>query len=146
MIFPTVYGKKIRDAGLTVNKLKSDFTPSHTDRWLVFDIDTRQMIVPTEKIGLLLVLISNALQCTYINAKQVGDKSGHLICMTSAICSLTRLFTRQMYRFVENRTSWYNPEVSDNLLKHELLFWKRNLVNNNGFRIKQNYLSHISWC
>ena len=123
-----------KNAGLTVNILKSDFTPSQTGRWLGFDIDTRQMkfSVPTEKIRLLLVLISKALKSTYINAKQVAKIAGHLISMTPAIGPLTRLFTRQMYRFVENRTSWYNPEVSDNLLKHELLFWERNLINNNG--------------
>ena len=89
----------------------------------------------------MLVLISKALKSTYINAKQVAKTAGHLISKTPAIGPLTRLFTRQMYRFVENRTSWYNPEVSDNLLKHELLFWERNLINNNGFRIKQNYLT-----
>ena len=131
----------LNKAGLTVNRKKSNFKPSKSGKWLGFEINTTKMIfsVPSEKINKLLVQIKRLLIQELVNAKQISKIAGHLISMTLAIGPLTRLFTRQMYRFIESRSSWYEFTVLDYLLKEELTFWERNLEKNNGFHIKKNY-------
>ena len=98
-------------------------TPSQCGKWLGFNIDTKYMkiFVPSEKIEAL-----NHMMNFVLNSK------------TIAIGPLTRLFTRQMYSFIETRKSWYEKRLIDNLLFEELSFWLRNLENTNGFEIRQN--------
>ena len=61
--------------------------------------------------------------------------------MGIAIGPLTRLFTRQMYKFIESRLTWHSIKEIDKLTKEELIFWHKNLQNANGFRIKTNKLT-----
>ena len=95
-------------AGLTVNMKKSNFYPSHTGKWLGFEIDTNAMkfSVPSKKVASLLHLIGQALNSIYVTAKQIAKIAGHIISMSIAIGPLTRLFTRQMYRFIDKCASW----------------------------------------
>ena len=61
--------------------------------------------------------------------------------MSLAIGPLTRLFTRKMYRFIDERRSCYEVKQINYLLKEELNFWERNLAALNGYKIKGNPLT-----
>ena len=61
--------------------------------------------------------------------------------MSLAFGSISRLFTRQMYYFIENRKSWNELVDIPRQVKEELQFWDECLYENNGFRIKSNHLT-----
>ena len=130
-------------AGFTINYEKSFLIPSQTGSWLGFDIDTTSMkfFVPEQKIHSLLDMIYMVLERKTIDAKTISQISGKLISMSFAIGPLTRLFTRQMYRFIESRVSWNQIRIIDDLLRSELNFWANNLCSSNGFSIKTNQVT-----
>jgi len=133
----------LEKAGLTVNSAKSNFVPSQTGSWLGFQIDTRLMkfFVPQEKIDKLSSLLSVTLHQKSFTARSIAKIAGHLLSMKCAIGPIVRLFTRQMYKFVESRYSWDSSMASDEPLRDELKFWLRNLRNANGYQIKDNHVT-----
>lgn len=130
----------LRNAGFIVNLKKSHLEPAQIGTWLGFNIDTTKMefSVPKEKIIKLLHLLSIAVNSKSVSAKLISIIAGSLISMSIAIDSLTRLFTRQMYAFIESRINWYSSMDISEPLKKELLFWLVNLEKSNGFRIRAN--------
>ena len=128
-------------AGLTVNWKKSNFIPSRNGKWLGFIIDTEALkfYVPQAKIDRVLQLLDIILSVSHTSARMISKIAGNIISMQIAIGPLTRLFTRQMYRFIENRYSWDQNMFIDTNLKKELVFWKSNLNHSNGFEIKVNH-------
>ena len=130
----------LRNAGFTINHKKSMFEPSQLGKWLGFEIDTTKMMffVPVEKINALDNLINLVINLEFTNAKTVARIAGRLISMSDGIGPLTRLFTRQMYRFIDERKGWYENRPVDNSLLSEFLFWNKNLRTLNGFHIKTN--------
>ena len=97
--------------------------------------------VPIEKVENVLSLVKQVLNSNFTTAKQISKIAGHLISMKPAIGSVARLFTRQMYKFVDSRISWYSPQLITKDLKDELEFWLTGLHEHNGFRIQNNPMS-----
>ena len=64
-------------------------------------------IVPSEKINKFLVDIKNILTQNVLTPKRLAKVTGQLSSMDLAIGPLLRLFTRNIYRKIEDRTSWY---------------------------------------
>jgi len=96
--------KDLASLGLTVNLKKSHLVPTQFDKWLGFCIDTKKMefSVPEEKLNILLQFISQLLERGTANAKDLAKVTGHIISMSPAIGPLTRLMTRQAYKFIES--------------------------------------------
>ena len=61
--------------------------------------------------------------------------------MHLAIGPLVHLFTRNMYHEVENRVSWYKPEMVSKETKDELEFWLNNICIYNGYTFKPRALA-----
>ena len=61
--------------------------------------------------------------------------------MHLAIGPLVRLFTRNMYQEIENRTSWYVPKIISNETKDKLEFWLNNINIYNVYTFKPRALS-----
>ena len=135
--------KDLNCAGLTLNLKKCQLQPTQVGNWLGFCIDTKEMIfsVPAEKITKIRLLVNNALKSEKVNAKQMAKVCGHIISCSIAIGPITRIFTRHLYKFIDNRTTWYNLVALQFEAVQELLFWHKNLEKNNGFRIKANQLT-----
>ena len=127
-------------AGFTVNFEKSQMTPSTTGKWLGFEINTESMLfkVPLKKMKSLINIIQNCLSSDLATPRQISKISGHIISMSIALGNISRLFTRQMYKFVELRDSWDKKEFINAEVRNELNFWEKNLLSLNGFRIKEN--------
>ena len=58
--------------------------------------------------------------------------------MHLAVGPLVRLFTRHLYREIEQRTSWYVPVQLSREAISELTFWLDNIVYFNGFTFKHS--------
>ena len=128
----------LENAGLTLNMKKSKLIPSQTGKWLGFNINTATMefSVPQEKILKLIDLIDIALSGDLVSAKLISRITGHLISMTWGIGPTARLFTRQMYKFIDTQISTFTQVPINGELRFELNFWKNNLRNLNGYKMK----------
>ena len=56
--------------------------------------------------------------------------------MQKAIGPLVRFFTRNIYKTIETRFSWYEPLFINFETKNELQFWNENIKNYNGYTFK----------
>ena len=98
--------------------------------------------VPSEKIKKPLAdskkpfLIQNVL-----TLKQVANITGQVSSMHLAIGPLVRLFMRNMYHEIENRTCWYEPKIVNKETKDELEFWLNNINIYNGYTFKPRALT-----
>ena len=97
--------------------------------------------IPSEKINKLLAVIKNILMQNVLTPKQLAKITGQLSSMQLAIGPLVRLFTRNMYHEIENRTSWYEPKIISKETKAELEFWLNNINIYNGYTFKPRALT-----
>ena len=70
------------------------------------------------------------------SAKKIAKIAERIISMSPAIGPTTRLFTRQMYRFISSQPEWDLPALLPSECSNEIEFWKKNIVTSNGFKIK----------
>ena len=73
--------------------------------------------------------------------KQLSKVAGQLSSMHLAIGPLVRLFTRNMYRFIEKRISWFEQKLVSKNVKEELEFWRDNINIYNGYTFKPRPLT-----
>ena len=108
--------------------------------WLGTKIDTRTLkfTVPAEKIQKLKIKIQNLLNTGKCTPKELSQVAGTLASMHLAVGPLVRLFTRHLYREIEQRTSWYVPVQLSHEAISELTFWLDNIVYFNGFTFKHS--------
>ena len=97
--------------------------------------------IPSEKINKLLAVIKNILMQNVLTPKQLAKITGQLSSMQLAIGPLVRLFTRNMYHEIEDRTSWYEPKIISKETKAELEFWLNNINIYNGYTFKPRALT-----
>ena len=130
-------------AGFVINNEKSDFNPKTKGKWLGTVIDTRELTftIPQEKIAKLLEDITTYLNQDFLTPKQLSKVAGQLSSMHLAIGPLVRLFTRNMYRFIEKRISWFEQKLVSKNVKEELEFWRDNINIYNGYTFKPRPLT-----
>ena len=139
-----VAGFQIRNdlthAGFFINEEKCVFIPKQEGVWLGTKIDTRTLkfTVPAEKIQKLNIKIQNLLNTGNCTPKELSQVAGTLASMHLAVGPLVRLFTRHLYREIEQRTSWYVPVPLSREAISELTFWLDNIVSFNGFTFKHS--------
>ena len=128
----------MRDGGWLINFGKSSLIPRQVGKWLGVIINTKSLTfhVPKEKIEKLLKNIKQILSHPFCSAKQLSRVAGQLAAMHLALGPIVRLFTRNLYRMIETRESWYHPiSLSDEALS-ELKFWLHNINSKNEFTFK----------
>ena len=133
----------LKNAGLMINYKKSQLDPVTFGKWLGFNIDTEKMLfkVPLEKIDKIIVLLDDVLSAVLTTPRKIAKIAGNLISISIAIGKISRLFTRQMYFFIENRKYWDDLSILPNEVIKELQFWKKGLSHNNGFRIRPSQVT-----
>ena len=104
----------LKCAGFTLNKKKSNLFPSQKGQFLGFNIDTRAMefSVPEKKIEHILQQIGFIMKLKLVTAHKIAKIAGHIISMSLGIGPIARLFTRGMYKFIDDRLSWYSLSSS----------------------------------
>eukprot|EP00111_Clytia_hemisphaerica_P006267 TCONS_00018130-protein len=128
----------LKSAGLTINVKKSSLEPETEKEWLGFRINTEEMkiYVPLPKLEAVLRVIAEILTSDLVTTRKIAKLAGRIIAMSIAIGPLTRLFTRKMYKFIDDRImlglAWDSNRLISKELKSELTFWKSNLSASNG--------------
>ena len=128
----------LKKGGWLVNFEKSSLTPKQVGKWLGIIIDTKTLTfhVPKEKIQKLLNRIKQILDQTFCSAKQLSQVAGQLASMHLALGPIVRLFTRNLYKVIESRLSWFHPISLSSDAVSELKFWLHNIDSRNGFTFK----------
>ena len=128
----------LKSAGLTVNVKKSSLEPEKEKEWIGFRINTEEMkiYVPLPKLEAVLHLILEILRSNVVTTRKIAKLAGRIIAMSIAIGPLARLFTRQMYKFIDDRITlglaWDSNRLISKELESELTFWRLNLSASNG--------------
>ena len=73
--------------------------------------------------------------------KQLSKVAGQLSSVHLTIGSLVRLFTRNMYHFIEKKISWFEQKIVSKSVKEELKFWRNNINIYNGYTLKPRPLT-----
>ena len=129
----------LENAGFTINEEKSHLYPTQVGRWLGFIIDTVdfQFKVPEDKLSKLITLLAIEVRQEKTSARKIAKIAGNIIAMGPAIGPLTRLFTRQMYSFIDRTFTWDGSEILSQHVLEELQFWLENVDAVNGYHIKE---------
>ena len=128
----------IEKSGFVINMTKSDFEPKQVGEWLGTNIDTKSMkfSVPIRKIKGIKACIKSILVDSTCTVKQLSKVTGLLSSMHLSIGPLVRLFTRYLYRTIENRNTWFDFIHIDSETRFELQFWYDNIEQRNGYTFK----------
>ena len=130
--------KDLHDAGFKINWDKSDFEPKQKGRWLGINIDTKNMVftVPADKLEKLKTNIRNVACNTSAMPKQLAGIAGQLSAMHLALGPVVRLFTRHLYRNIDQCDSWYQRVEVTSESREEMQFWLSHIHELNGCTFK----------
>ena len=125
------------NAGLIVNVLKSNWTPSKLVTWLGFNIDLGLacLSVPASKITVPRNQLEWAVGQSCMPVKIMASIVGKIISMSLALGPIARFMTMALYANINARHSWCQiiPVSPEALV--ELKFWLVNIEGINGQNI-----------
>ena len=133
-------------SGWKANKM-SNWELHQLGEWLGIIVDTIQMlfIVPEKKIVKLKSVLTGLIdEFRNLCVKVVARVSGFAISLTVALGPIARLFTRQMYFFIQLRHSWYDVLVAPEGVLHEFKFGVMHVEAFNGYPINRP-LCRLAW-
>lgn len=130
--------KDLKASGSVSNEEKSHWAPMQIGERLGFIINTMSMqfSLPRKRIEKIKSLLSVAISGGYCSYRYLAKIAGSVISCTLAVGQTSRLLTRQMYFYVETRSSWDSIVRFTPALLEELRFWYTNIDNLNGYRIR----------
>ena len=133
-------------SGWKSNEKKSNWEPRQLGEWLGIIVDTIRMlfIIPEKKnVKLKSVLTGLIDEFPYLRVRDVARVSGFVISLSVALGPIARLFTRQMYFFIQLRHSWDDVLVATEGVLHELKFWLMHVEAFNGYPINRPLSSSV---
>ena len=116
----------MQHSGWKYNEKKSNWEPRQLGEWLGIVIDTIRMlfVIPEKKIVKLKSVLTGLIhEFPSLSVRDVARVSGFVISLTVALGLVARLFTRQMYFFIQLRKSWDDVLVAPEGVLQELKFW-----------------------
>ena len=132
--------RDLENSGWKCNEQKSDWEPRQIGEWLGITIDTIRMlfVMPDKKV---LKLKSRLTRLIYdypnLCVRDVASLSGFVISLGLALGPVARLFTRQMYFFIQSRQSWNDILPASEGVLQELQFWLNHVEAFNGYPINR---------
>ena len=118
---------------------KCEWEPHQIGVWLGLIIDTIkfEFRIPDSKLEKLRLKLDHIIESRIATFRFIAKLAGFLQSLRLAVGPVIRLFTRQMYFTIANRTFWDDyAELSDSLLE-ELRFWRYNLSAFHGYSIRR---------
>lgn len=79
--------------------------------------------VPTEKLNKCTKKCQELRDKRFVSAREVLRVAGLIMSFSFVFVDVTRLFTRNMYRFSLKRKTWDGKMPSDPAVQNELSFW-----------------------
>ena len=132
----------LKDCGLTANEQKCTWFPLQIGEWLGMIINTISMtfVMPQKKIDKLSSSVNSILSRPHflVTAKELARIAGQIISMGLALGPVSRLMTRNMYKCVAERQTWFHLFHLDEQTASELVFWRDNMRKYNGYSMKSS--------
>jgi hypothetical protein len=121
-------------AGFVVNFEKSLLVPTQEGPWLGFIADLKQGLftVPPHKIHRLLDAINEVPLHGRVAVRAIARIVGQIIAMSLALGPITRLRSRALYTFINQRWSWFDSIPLPADAREELEFWRSCIAHFNG--------------
>jgi hypothetical protein len=116
----------MRRAGLLINKPKSVLTPQQRLRMLGFWVDTVEgtFRIPEERMEKVLQHLQElTVPGVKARARQLASTAGRIQSCYLALGPATRIFTREMYRCIEERSSWQGSVIISEGARKEAKLW-----------------------
>ena len=100
----------LSDAGFVVNVSKSMLIPSQVGSWLGFVIDLGKgwFTVPPHILQKLLDSVAKVAPYGRVSVRAVASIVGQIISMSLAMGPITRLRSRALYTFINQRWPWFD--------------------------------------
>ena len=119
----------IQLSGFITNEEKSIWDPVQCAVWLGLQIDTQnfELKIKQKRVTKVMGQISKMLSGVVASARQVSSIAGGLVSQEIVLGSVTGLFSREMYRFIESAPSWDRKVGIPVGVYNELRFWQENL-------------------
>ena len=98
----------LASSGFIPNESKSQWEPVQVGEWLGFLINTIQFMfqIPEAKLAKLKRSLESMILDGYATYRELARLAGFIISLSLAVGPIARLFTRQMYFFIQSRPSW----------------------------------------
>ena len=105
---------------------------------LGFLINTIQFMfqIPEAKLAKLKRSLESLILDGCPTYRELACLAGFVISLSLAVGPIARLFTREMYFFIQSRPSWDVSFTSSEALLQELKFWPQHIVSFNGYSIR----------
>ncbi len=113
-------------AGFLINAAKSNLKFVTRLAHLGFTLDTVAGVFEAtpSRWATLQQLVQDALRTSFTTAKTMAMISGHIVSLQLALGPTARMFTREMYRIINNRQFWNSKVAMSLQLRCELCFWQ----------------------
>ena len=122
----------IYDSGFVVNDEKSQWDPVQCGELLGFVINlaTGLFTVPERRVLAFMDMLKRVVDNSFIvSARHLAQLSGSLSSMGLALGPVVRLWTRELYRAIQQSTSWDQRFQLSEDGKNEICFWHENFAN-----------------
>ena len=103
---------------------------------LIIDTIKFEFRIPDRKLEKLHLKLDHIIESRIATFRLIAKLAGFLQSLRLAIGPVIRLFTRQMYFTIANRTFWDDYAAFSDLLLEELRFWRYNLSAFHGYSIR----------
>ena len=116
--------------GFLPNDTKCVWSPVQFIEWLGVIIDSRNgTISPTarriDKIFSSINDLNLASGCRVFQVKIIASLVGQIISLGSCFGNLVRIMTRNLYKCIESRFSWFSLITLDDLACNDIMFWNQ---------------------
>ncbi|CAH3032378.1 unnamed protein product [Porites lobata] len=92
--------------------------------------------IPEAKLAKLKRSLESMILDGYATYRELARLAGFIISLSLAVGPIARLFTRQMYFFIQSRPSWDVSFTFSEALLQELKFWLQHIDSFNGYSIR----------
>ena len=130
------------NSGWRCNEKESNWEPRQLGEWLGVIIDTARMlfVFPEKKVVKLKSILTELINdFPNLKVRRVASVSGFVISLSVALGPVARLFTRQMYFFINLKQSWNDVLFANEGVLQELKFWLAHVDAFNSYPINRPF-------
>ena len=129
--------KRVKDdlssAGFLPNDEKSVWFPSQSVEWLGTVINSTSGVFSPSLRRIEKIL--NSIRCLNASSsnrsfhvKAVASLVGQIISLLFCFGNIVRIMTRELYKCIESRSSWFSPILLSDKALAEIVYWKTNVA------------------
>jgi hypothetical protein len=124
--------RDIEASGFVANEEKSQWEPAQYGELLGFmlDLSSGLFSVPERRVAGFKDMLQRIVDCGFVtSARQLARITGCLSSMGLALGAVVRLWTRELYRTIQQSSRWDEKFALADEAKQEIIFWQENFDN-----------------